>query len=136
MDLVADYVVQTHPGLQFLSTMPNFQVKYGVFCHSFLLKTTNVVTQKEETVTGRRFYAKRHNWTRRMTFTEFVDGDILDMIKRLESVEDMNSVRFCLFLWSIICTYKTKHRDKLNTLRQETHSLINTSMLFIVNFGN
>lgn len=30
MILILTVVVQTHPGLEFLSTMPNFQAKYGM----------------------------------------------------------------------------------------------------------
>ena len=47
-----------------------------------------------ETVTSRIFFEKRHNWTNEMTFSEFTDSNILDLIKNLESVEDMNSVIF------------------------------------------
>lgn len=45
-----------------------------------------------ETVTSRIFFEKRRNWTNEMTFMEFVDSDILALIKKLETVEDMNSV--------------------------------------------
>lgn len=34
-----------------------------------------------------------------MTLSEFRDGGILDMIKRLEAVEDMNTVSFVLNFW-------------------------------------
>lgn len=46
-----------------------------------------------ETVTSRIFFEKKRNWTNEMTFLEFVDSDILSLIKKLEDVEDMNSVK-------------------------------------------
>jgi hypothetical protein len=46
-----------------------------------------------ETVTSRIFFEKKRNWTNEMTFSEFTDSDILGLIKKLEQVEDMNSVR-------------------------------------------
>ena len=69
-------VVETHPGLEFLSAMPNFQEKYV------------------ETVTERIFFSKRFNWNNnRMNFAEFQHSNILEMVQRLEVVEDMNSIR-------------------------------------------
>ena len=65
--------------------MENFQINYGI---------KNMIKRIVETVTSRIFYEKRNNWTNQMTFSEFVASDILGLIKKLETVEDMNSVTF------------------------------------------
>jgi hypothetical protein len=53
---------------------------------------SNLLVNTVETVTSRIFYYKRHNWTHLMTFQEFRDCNLLPIIRRLETVEDMNSV--------------------------------------------
>ncbi|KAJ3033163.1 Serine/threonine-protein phosphatase 2A regulatory subunit B'' subunit alpha [Rhizophlyctis rosea] len=67
-----------HPvirGLEFLSSMPVFQEKYL------------------ETVVARIFYPRTRNYTTGMTLAEFRKTGFLDLIKNLETEDDINSTR-------------------------------------------
>ncbi|TPX45895.1 hypothetical protein SeLEV6574_g03574 [Synchytrium endobioticum] len=74
-EFVVTDVVQHHPGLAFLGPLPVFQARYV------------------ETVVSRIYYSKTQNWNNRMTYAEFKQSAILNVIKNLETQDDINSTR-------------------------------------------
>ncbi|KAI8803596.1 hypothetical protein BJ742DRAFT_828103 [Cladochytrium replicatum] len=72
---VLEDVVQHHPGLEFLSDMPVFQLRYV------------------ETVISRLFYIKTRNWTDSMSLSEFRKTGFADILRKLEQDDDINATR-------------------------------------------
>ncbi|KAJ3348832.1 Serine/threonine-protein phosphatase 2A regulatory subunit B'' subunit alpha [Kappamyces sp. JEL0680] len=68
-------VIQNHPGLEFLSSLPVFQNRYM------------------ETVVTRLFYSKQHNWRKEMTLQEFKKSQFYECLLNLEKVEDVNATQ-------------------------------------------
>ncbi|KAJ3330564.1 hypothetical protein HDU76_005356 [Blyttiomyces sp. JEL0837] len=74
-NILIEEVVQRHPGLEFLASMPIFQARYV------------------ETVTTRIFYTKIHNRSEQMTLAEFRRHVFLPLFKRLQHDDDINAAR-------------------------------------------
>eukprot|EP00731_Ephydatia_muelleri_P030091 Em0021g614a len=72
--LVQD-IVDTHPGLAFLQTAPEFHARYV------------------ETVIGRIFYALDRHWTGQITAVELRKSNFLQTLALLEEEPDINQVR-------------------------------------------
>ncbi|KAJ3087869.1 Serine/threonine-protein phosphatase 2A regulatory subunit B'' subunit alpha [Quaeritorhiza haematococci] len=75
LEIVVEDVVQNHPGLEFLTSMPVFQQRYV------------------ETVIGRIFFYKPRFWSSRMTFEELRRSEIIEVLRNLETEDDINSTR-------------------------------------------
>jgi len=67
-------VVDTHPGLSFLSSAPEFHARYV------------------ETVIGRIFYTVNRMWNDRITAAELRKSNFLQMLALLEEESDINQV--------------------------------------------
>lgn len=68
-------VVQRHPGLEFLSSMPIFQARYV------------------DTVITRIFYSKKGNGSDHITLADFRRHSFLEMFRRLQDEDDINMAR-------------------------------------------
>ena len=67
-------VVDSHPGLQFLSSTPEFHTRYI------------------ETVIGRIFYVVDRNWNGRLSAAEIRRSNLLQTLHQLEEEPDINQV--------------------------------------------
>ncbi|KAI8813305.1 hypothetical protein BJ742DRAFT_789846 [Cladochytrium replicatum] len=72
---VLEDVVKHHPGLEFLSEMPVFQLRYV------------------ETVISRLFYIKARNWTDSMGLSEFRKTGFANILRKLGQDDDINATR-------------------------------------------
>lgn len=67
-------IIHTHPGLQFLLEAPEFHSRYIV------------------TVIARIFYVANSSWNSRLTLQELRRSNFLQVLNRLEEVEDINEI--------------------------------------------
>ncbi|KAI8838636.1 hypothetical protein BC829DRAFT_404358 [Chytridium lagenaria] len=68
-------VVDRHPGLEFLASMPVFQARYV------------------ETVTTRIFYEKKQNWSEKMTIPDLRRHPFLFSLRNVQQEDDINATR-------------------------------------------
>lgn len=94
--VVATDVTLYHRGLDFLSALPVFQNRYA------------------DTIIGRLFYSKLHNWNSKMTLNEFKKSGFYESLLNLENIDDVNATHDCFsyqHFYVIYCKFWEMDRD-------------------------
>ena len=122
LSLSAQDVVDSHPGLEFLQSSPEFHARYI------------------ETVIGRIFYTVDRSWRGQITVQDLRLSNFLQTLRHLEEEDDINKVHTtvdgsvssggCPIIWARVTVMVSC------LLRSPTFSPTSTSTLYTASFGS